>query len=300
MRRIGMILGLVAVMASALSVWAQGTGEIPVPIFTEAEVQATATFDSGTGLYRYAYTITNPATNTGEIWEMDIDISQPPDSETLSGDGLVIPHGFITSTFDDAVADFGGDVVPMIPVGIQIPPGWAGDLGARGVAGFSSRTGTPHILPGQTLGGHKFISRGLPTIREAELQPWWLFVKSGNLSEEDSARGREIEQSLIFRTKTLGPTAPPERFVHRDFVETIRGYLNQSVTLNWLNDPALATALGANLDSAGSFIDANDPSAAKLVLQQFMNAIEQPTPAQRTTEALGLLFFNAKFLHDQL
>jgi len=294
------IIALFIGIGLATPVWAQDTGIIPVPVFTKAGVGADVTYGSGTGLYTFSYTITNPASNTGEIWSINIDIRQPRDGTVLSSAGLTIPHGFITDGFDDSVADFKGDFVPMVPVGIGVPPGWGGDVGARGFAGFFSRSGFPKILPGETKGGFQLISRGLPTIRSIEIQPWWILQIQDFASDESAAIGRATTKSLKFRTKTIGPTAPPQDLIPLQFLDTIQGYMDESVTLGWLRDPALVNTLRAKLNSVRSFIQANDPSSAKIALGEFMNLITQSTASQLTPEARGLLFYNAQYLKDQL
>jgi hypothetical protein len=190
-------------------IWAQNTGNIPVPVFTKAEVGAEVTYSAGTGLYTYSYSITNPATNTGEIWSIDIDIRRPRYGSVLSGNGLTIPHGYITDSFDESMSDFKSNITPMVPVGIIVPSGWCGSLGVRGVVGFSSINYSPNILPGETKGGFKLISRGLPAIRSIEIQPWWIMAVNDEATDEDADNGRATTKSLKFTTKTIGPTAPP-------------------------------------------------------------------------------------------
>jgi hypothetical protein len=279
--------------------WVQDTGIIPVPVFTKAGVGADVTYGSGTGLYTFSYTIANPASNTGEIWSINIDIRQPRDGTVLSSDGLTIPRGSKTRTFDE-VLSIRKNPVPMVPVGIGVPPGWDGVVGARGFAGFSSKNDFPNILPGETKGGFQLISRGLPTIRSIEIQPWWILQIQDFASNESTAIGRATTKSLKFTTKTLGPTAPPQGFVPVQFLNTIQGYMDESVTLGWLIDPALVNALRAKLDTVRSFIQANDPSSAKVVLGEFMDLITQSSSSQLTPEARGLLFYNAQYLKNQL
>ncbi len=151
------------------ALYAKDTGRIPVPIFTEAGVQAGITYNSTTGLYTYGYTITNPAANTGEIWNIDIDIRLPRGGKALSSEGLTMPRGTKTRTFDE-VLSIRRNPEEMVPVGIRAPLGWNGGLGNRGIAGFSSGD-APNILPGETKGGFELISRGLPAIREIEIEP---------------------------------------------------------------------------------------------------------------------------------
>ncbi|MDP2754822.1 MAG: hypothetical protein Q8P40_10605, partial [Nitrospirota bacterium] len=58
--------------------------------------------------------------------------------------------------------------------------------------------------------------------------------------------------------------------------------------------------LRTELNTASSYLDANDPSSAKIALQRFMDAIDQATLAQQTPEAQALLYYNAKYLKDTL
>jgi hypothetical protein len=276
---------------------------MPVPIFTDAKVEAQVAYDSSAGLYTYSYTITNPATNTGKIGIINIDISLPPNTLILRSAGLTIPYGFITQTFDEAIVDFEGDNVLMVPVGILAPLQWRGSLGGNGTAWFLSGD-APNILPGEIQGGFALISRGLPTIRQIELIPEWVFLVESeeDVTPEMQKGADEIEASLPFKTKTLGPTAPPapQYFDPKAFLEAIRSYVNESVTLGWLLDATLTSTLLSQLDQALSYINVNDPSKSKLVLQEFMTTIEQASSTQRTTEAYGLFFYNAQYLKNTL
>jgi hypothetical protein len=280
--------------------WAQDTGKIPVPVFTSAGVNFEVTYNAVTGLYTYSYSISNPATNTGEIWCVDVDISQPKYGASLSSDGLTIPHGYITDSFNQSVADFKSKIIPMIPVGMTVPTGWGGDLGANGFAGFFSRSMNPKILPGETKGGFQLISRGLPAIRSIEIQPWWIMVLDDEASEKDADIGLATEESLKFTTKTIGPTSPPMELNPIPFLDVIKGYIDECVTLGWLSDSVLVSALKGKLDSAHSFIQADDPSSAKVALGEIMNLINLSTSSQLSPEARGLLFYNTQYLNNAL
>ena len=128
----------------------------------------------------------------------------------------------------------------------------------------------------------------------------WIFATEDFFGAEDEAISREIEESLKFRTKTIGPTAPPENLIPITFLDTIQGYIDESVTLEWLSDSVLVSALKAKLDSVRSFIQADDPSSAKVVLGEIMDIINQATSSQITNEARGLLFYNTQYLKNEL
>ncbi|MBI3753905.1 MAG: hypothetical protein HY266_07700 [Deltaproteobacteria bacterium] len=298
-RHLGIFIGFIMVVLLIKLAIAEQVGLMPVPIFTYAKVESQVAYDSATGLYTYSYTITNPATNTGEIIHIDIDITRPSNSVTLSSEGLTIPIGKKIKTFDEVIAMTNNPKLSLslVPVGELVPSGWTG-----GLAQFGSKTGGDRITPGETQSGFEIISRGLPSIREIELVPKWvLLVESEEMvTQEEKQLASQIEDFLPYKTKTIAPTAPPSSFDPSAFFETLKSYLNESVTLGWLIDPTLTTTLKTYLDTTGAYIGANDPSKAKAELQQFMATIEQASSSQMATEAYGLLYFNAKYLKDWL
>lgn len=300
-RHLGIFIGFIMVVLLIKLAIAEQVGLMPVPIFTYAKVESQVAYDSATGLYTYSYTITNPATNTGEIIHIDIDITRPSNSVTLSSEGLTIPIGKKIKTFDEVIAMTNNPKLSLslVPVGELVPSGWTG-----GLAQFGSKTGGDRITPGETQSGFEIISRGLPSIREIELVPKWvLLVESEEMvTQEEKQRASQIEDFLPYKTKTIAPTAPPNPnyFSPFDFLNTIKSYVNDSATLGWIKDQSLKDSLLAQLTSVRTYLDANDPTLAKTILQQFMDTTSQASSSQRTTDAYGLLYYNAKYLISQL
>lgn len=200
-----LIASLLMTVALAVPAVAEDVGRMRLPVLKDVQVKFQLVFNSRSGLYEYIYTVSNPSTNTGEIWKIYIDISRPPDSMELSSEGFLIPYGATTESFDESMAffeDFPGGYVRMVPVGIKPPSGWRGSLMARGAASFSvdEDRGGKDILPGDTFTDLKLISYGLPTIRQIVVDPWWMYVQSADLTdeeaEEEDKRAREIEASV--------------------------------------------------------------------------------------------------------
>lgn len=135
--KIIIVICILTVFGLVTSIQAEQVGLMPIPVLQDVQVKAHVVFDTGTGLYTYSYSITNPATNTGEIWTIDIDISQPPNTLNLSSAGLTIPFGVNTLAFDEVLA-MRRNPAPMIPVGMQMPSGWDGGVGPTGLADFTS------------------------------------------------------------------------------------------------------------------------------------------------------------------
>src|SRR3990172_2275475 len=111
-------LGILIVIGLTVSVKAQQEGSLPIPVLKNVRVQSQVAYDAGTGLYTYNYTITNPATNTGEIDSIHINITRPSGSPSLSSYGLTIPRKVRIRTFDE-VLSMGRDAVPIIPIGMR-------------------------------------------------------------------------------------------------------------------------------------------------------------------------------------
>ncbi len=279
-QRLKVFVGFYCILVSVAPTLAEEVGLIPIPIFREAAVSAGVTIDPTTGYHVYGYTISNPDSNTGEIIRFAVDISRPSSSIILSSDGLTIPRGFLTKNFNQEVASFRGDHVDMVSVGIALPDGsgWRGGLWARGFAGFSSNDGAL-ILPGQTMGGFKLISPGLPTIRKISIEPAWHFLVENHdaILPEERQRAREIEDSLPFLTQTLGPMAiKPGSFEHWN---QVRDDLNQAITLGWVPDTTLGTTLLDLMTQARAAFDARNGTLSKTRLQMLIDNVVGSNPS---------------------
>src|SRR5262245_43663319 len=112
------------------------SGLLPIPILTNVQVDATVWFDWASGRYRYAYTVKNPVSNTGVIDSIQVDIASPTTIHQ-GEDELVIPFGIQTFTFKEMLRIGLLDPLWMVPVGIEVPSGWHGSIGARGFAAFN-------------------------------------------------------------------------------------------------------------------------------------------------------------------
>jgi hypothetical protein len=278
---------------------AEDVGQQPIPVFTGVQVRAEVAFDPSFGHFIYHYTVTNPASNTGQIRRLDIDVSQPFRERIFSGEGLTIAFGIATLPFDEVLA-LRLDPAPMVPVGLRVPPGWRGGLSASATAFFGSgdplTIGSDFVTPGETQAGFELLSQGLPTIRQIEAQADWLLVVAG---EDDATpalkqRAREVRDALRLALKTVGPSfVSAGSYGHWD---QLRDDLAQAIQLGWIPDAALAAMLTDQLTSARQALDAGDGTLAKSRLDQFLQTIGQSTPAQRTSDAFGLLTFSAEQL----
>lgn len=299
--RLFLLMGIGSGLVSAAA-WGD-VGLLPTPTLQGVQVQAEASFDLGTQRYTYTYTINNPATNTGQIWNIRIDVTQPlAGAQLFDTSGLTIPHGGNNFPFDAELADMQPLALPagttVIPFGQRVPAGWNGGLTVAGLASFSSGSPPVRMQPGQTLTGFELISGGMPTIRKMQIAPFWVFLVDSfeTITPEQKSAAKDIERAIIFHIVTLGPSAlTPGSFGHWD---QLRDDLNQAIQLGWIPDQTLATALVTQLASARQALDAGDGTLAKSRLATLIQTISQSTPAQRRPEAFALVLLNAQRLKD--
>ncbi len=298
------LVGLFLVGTWGTQAWG---GPIPLPL-QGVTVSTTVSKDTSTGIFTYRYKVFNPAINDGQIRSIDIEISRSPGDAILSREGLVNGPRYMRHSSEDAFQR-----VPMVPVGISGPEGWTSDLGfddkipPRGFAGWGSMDEPFRILPGQTLEGFQLTSYGLPGIRATEIQPG---IDYDNLPDEfeDPEKARELRDSLIFSTKTVGPKAPPKNFVPLEFLNYLITLLHDSRQLGWITVDGAHQSLLAKLINAKRKLEAGDTREAKNMLNAFLNEVQAvscpefscPGNKPLTSEAYALLFFNGQYLWERL
>ncbi|MGH7167289.1 MAG: hypothetical protein ACREII_02030 [Nitrospiraceae bacterium] len=277
---------------------------MPTPSLQGVQVQAGATFDPGSQQYTYGYSVTNPATNTGQIWHITLDVTtQIPralGSPAFDSSGLTIPIGPGRYTFDRELADLQPLALPagttVVPFGQGVATGWDGGLSRSGLASFGSGSKAVRILPGQTLTGFELISRGMPTIRKMQVHPKWVLIVEGEATKEEKIAAGEIERTITFHTFTLGPSAHTAgTFAHWDLV---RDDLNQAIQLGWVSDGQLANTLVSQVGSVRHALEAADGTLIKTQLDTLIQTITQSMPAQRRREVADLVLLNAQRLKE--
>jgi hypothetical protein len=299
------IFGSIFLGAFMLATNIEAVGLMPTPVLKNATISANALFDQGSGLYTYAYTITNPVGNTGEIWDFTIDVSGAPEGSWQTY-GLTIQVGSGEIPFSEALSMLSSTnsmrEIPLplqvIPFGQKVPAGWTGGLGIDSVAHFASGDGTPNIVPGTSHGGFQLLSYHAPTIRNAEIMPLWMHIVDNhdNVTDADRLAAAQIEQDIIFKTVTLAPSeATLGSFAHWN---QLRDDLVRAQQLGWISDTALANKLVTQLALARQTLDAKDFYTAKDLLQPMLDEIDQSDSSQRTSEGFALVYLNVQSLVD--
>ncbi|MGH9255254.1 MAG: CARDB domain-containing protein [Vicinamibacterales bacterium] len=304
------IWGIVALGFFLAANHAAGVGLLPVPTLAGVEIRADAQDDPVNFWIVYSYTVTNPVGNTGEIWRLKIDVLDPANEIPFASAGLTIPKGTSRVDFFEVMDRLRpiAQITPtpvrpfenIVPFGQNAPAGWNGGLGLDGFASFHSSDQAPTIVPGSSLAGFQLLSYGVPTIKEAQVIPFWVHVVDdhGSVTDEERAQAGAIERSLPRSVQTLAPSGVnPRSTGHWNL---LRDDLAKAIKLGWIVDPKLANTLTTQLASARQAFDANDSTQINIRVQQLIDTISTSTPAQRNAEAYALVLLNARRLFDSL
>lgn len=291
-----MLLAIIACFAHP----ALAVGLLPVPVLKDVQIRAEVRLDATRGWYYYAYVVSNPAQNTGQITRIEIDI-QNPYGNRLSTDGLTIsmggnPYSYQGEYEEMKANPYWGRHLPLfVPVGLKVPPRWHGGLKVTGVVKMYPAGGHDvAIKPGSSLSGFELTSYGLPAIRDVWFTPEWVFMVADHdaVTLADREAAGQIEQNIEYQTVVLGPSGVERgSFAHWNL---LRDDLARAIQLGWFPDAGLASALSTQLAAAREALETRDLYLTHQRLDVLLATISASTPAQRTSEGYGLMYFNVK------
>ena len=308
MKRFMQIMLLSSTTILAVNVLGQQLGINPIPVVKGISVQTGITFDNTGNTYTYSYAVTNPASNTGSIWNIQIDLTAPPRFLEDIGTNLTIPRGAAGNlTFEDVYQTISSmTTVPLnggvVPFGITAPLGWGGSLTVNGTGGFVATNTTSLIVPGQTIGNFNLLSHGVPMLRVMQVIPDWdLDTENDEATENEAVQAAQIKQSLINNVYVLGPSATPyDDYDQFDVFDQLQKDVATAVQIGWIPDPSLAQLLPAELQSARSLFDTQGVDYnVYSALTNILYTVTSATPGKLTPNAYELLYFDlTKLLHD--
>ena len=108
-----------------------------------------------------------------------------------------------------------------------------------------------------------------------------------------------VDKSYVSR-KTLGPTAPPADFKPVIFIDYIISVKHEAFSLGWIKNKGIENSLDAKLENAKKKLEQGNTTAAKNLLNAFINEVEAQKDKHLTSEAYGLLKYNVQYLIEKL
>lgn len=286
------------------------------PPLKNVKIQARVTLDEN-DIYHYYHTVTNPPENEIGIGNVNIDITIP--KHGIAPENIWSEGYSQADQFTPMLAQRKG--LLYVPVAWKNTPLWNGSIdyedsrwslmGNTEVLSWETEynfsTDFQYLLnPGKTGEELESISYGMPGIRKVVFKPDWSELDltdeflwgEDNTLEENIAAERKKE-SLGCLGTTIGPSAPPA-YNPLQFNQMLQDYVNQSVSLGWLKDSALIQQLNNYLSQVAVALNEGRLMDAQNIITQFMNAVQNSSLNQRTTEAYALLYFNAKFFFQKI
>lgn len=257
-------------------------------------------------IFTYSYKIVNPSVNNREVYGIAIDLTRSPNETILGRDGLVNGPRYARQGSEETFQR-----IPMVPVGIDGPTGWTYGLGetkegARGFASWGALEGF-NARPGTFVEGFILTSFGLPGIRDVQIEPW---IDPEQVPENltEWTQLNAFYEQFTFRTKTVGPKAPPQNFVPIEFLNYLISLLHDSRQLGWIRVDGIHKSLLAKLLEAKRALEKAQNTVARNTLNAFLNEVQAvscpevscPGNKPLTSEAYALLFFNGQFLVERL
>ena len=157
-----------------------------------------------------------------------------------------------------------------------------------------------------SVGGFSIQSFGLPAIVNSYFQGLTgtvTFVESPPKEVYDLLRPlRAFPINEVLR-RAVAPADPPTPFNGLGFLDTIKSYVNESRTLNWITTQATANKYTALIDSAKANLAAIPPQRgiAKAKLDSVLvNVYPDSAAGLLTSEAYALLRFNTEYVMKKL
>lgn len=273
-------------------------GLVPTPILQNVGVATTVTFVPDEICFHYKYTFTNPASNTGSIESILVDLSapnryfQPPIGNIALSVPRPNPSAFYNPNFSLPLNV--NHIGRFIAFGIAVPNGWFGSATADGFGGFAAKSTTVEIGPGQSVGGFEIQSPHPPTLKDMEIDPDWVLDVNGEATPQQEVLAGQIEGLIQYHTTVV---APSNVFPgSEDHWNGFRDDVTKLVQMGWITDATFGNTVTTKLAAARSVLDSQGSAYTQTALNDLQSAITSSTSAQRSELAYEFLLLNVNSL----
>ena len=286
---------------------ALAVGQIPVPDVKNINVETTMSYSVAPvafgGFYNYEYSFTSDNTNIGDIWKIGFDLTYGlPGSAIGDTTNLFIAYGNGQKSFDDILTDLRplrlAPDYSIIPVGMEVPPGWRASITRTGMGLFSVRNKNALLIPGATQSGFKIYSQNPPTIGEIIFHPNWMLqvLDHSKVTDADRTAATEILRNIQVKKIALVPSASTVNFVTAWPI--IEADINKVVAINWIQDQVFANQVKAKFAEALAFQAIEDIRYMNRTFDELDVILANSGISQRNQNGYDLLFYNLKYIRS--
>ena len=280
-----------------------------LPDLSGAVVRSVVTRDADSGALRYEYQIEHRGTSL-PITGFLIDLTSDPSRSVLSIDGLDNSEGNspLSVLF---IEKFGSEGLVAVAFP-ERPDSWFPGIDFAGRADWGAFGEEHEVAPGATQGGFVLLSRGIPAVRVAVLEP-----DHGDLQpteEEREEMGVSIDQmaeELEQSNQTLSvvaPVAPPKDLDLAALVSWLRTQLTEARSLGWIQTDDALNSLQAMLQDLEAAFNQGQISEAKALTKAVVSFVDSQSCKSLScsgslplrAETFALIRFNIDFLRAQL
>ena len=306
---LGLLTGMLAQLVPGLSTTALAAGVPDFPALTGASARCVIGTSSQSGVLRYEYWIENDA-GTLPVAALLVDLRSDASREVLSAADLDNRAGKLPSSLM-YVEQFGPDRL----VAVAFPssaPSWLAGVDRAGRARWGAFARDALVRPGSRQRGFVLLSRGLPTLRNALLEP---DLSAFQPSEEERDTLGLLPEDLDDEAQrsnlaiaTLGPAGLPTDLSLDDFTRQLVDYVEASLEQGWITSAGVANALQKKLLNLTRMLEKGQERSALQIARALGNQLEGASCRSLTcpgrkpiqSEAYALLRFNLDALLEKL
>lgn len=273
-----------------------------LPHFAHVSTHARIERIENSSMWLYSYDVTNDVGNSGTIRRFLIDISRHPNSFSPDTFSLPFADSFRELSFR---LMYPFVVSKIVPVGFPILPAhWDASITVSLAARFSADTLRPEAGQGVGL---QMVSKWLPTIRKFTVVPVFdVGAYFPSMEDSNAVPIRVIDSirnAINYNGWTLGPASIDSPFVALNFLDTIKSYITESRTLDWITSDQIKNKYTWLIDSAKANLAATPTrhGVAKSKLDSVLvNVYPDSSAGLITSEAYALLRFNTEYVLKNL
>lgn len=151
------------------------------------------------------------------------------------------------------------------------------------------------ILPGEADSSFTYTTEALPFISRYYIQ--------GSNETPTNVSFEEIVQDIKTNSisgSTLGPADPPNPFKESVFTGSLHSYTTRACELQWITNKGVCNSLESKLKNVSRHLDKGKSKQAGNVLEAFIKEVEAQKGKHLTSEGYGLLYYNARYLLEQI